>query len=463
METQQTIEKDLELEKKDSGMSKLDPDHLVKSYFHLALPVVLSSIVTIVYSLVDTYFIAQTNNTLLVAGVSVCAPLFTILMAFGNIFGQGGSSLISRLLGKQDFESVAKVSAFCFYIALVVGVVVGGILLILCDPFLTLLGSSTDTLPYAREYGVVLMIGAPIIVVNFIHMNLLRCEGMSGRSMLGTLTGAIVNIILDPILIPVMGAAGAALATVIGYLASDLLLLCFVLKKSHTLSIKPCLALPPAFVKDILSIGFTAAVTNIASSLCAILLNKQLLPYGDAKIAAMGIVQKVIMIVQMILVGFSFGGVPLFGFLAGAGDKKKTQQLLRFCLIFISGLALVMTGLVFVSAKLLLGVITPDAGLVQDGVPMLRWLAAGSVFGGIVMLMTCLCQADGKALPAMVLSLSRQGVIFVLVLLIAARFFGYTGLLSAQCAADVLSAAIAIIIYLHYWGKQNTVTKETLP
>ena len=455
MEDQQTPIQKPDLAKKNTSMSKLDPDHLVKSYFHLALPVVLSSIVTIVYGLVDTYFIAQTNNTLLVAGVSVCAPLFTILMAFGNIFGQGGSSLISRLLGKQDLASVAKVSAFCFYIALIVGALVGGILLILRDPFLTLLGCSADTLPYAREYGMILMIGAPFIVVNFIHMNLLRCEGMSGLSMLGTLTGAVVNIILDPILIPIMGAAGAAIATVIGYIASDLLLLCFVLKKSHHLSVKPCFTLPGSFIKNILAIGFTAAVTNIASSLCAILVNKQLLPYGDAKIAAMGIVHRVIMIVQMILVGFSFGGIPLFGYLAGAGYKKKTQQLLRFCLVFISSLALVMTVFVFLAAKPLIGIITPDADLVQDGIPMLRWLAAGSVFGGIVMLMTCLCQASGKALPAMVLSLSRQGVIFVIVLLLAARLFGYTGLLSAQCAADILSAILAIGIYIHDWGKQN--------
>ena len=438
-----------------------DPERLVSSYFHLALPVVLGSIITIVYSLVDTYFIAQTGNALLVAGVSLCAPLFTILMAFGNIFGQGGSSLISRLMGKREMDAVSRVSAFCFYIALAVGAVIGGGILLLRDPFLRLLGSSPDTLPYAREYGTVLLIGAPFIVVNFIHMNLLRCEGMAGLSMLGTATGAAVNMILDPLLIPGMGAAGAALATVIGYACSDALLLFFVLRRSRCLSVRPCLAVSGSFLRDILSIGFTAAITNIASSVCIILLNQQLLYYGDEKIAAMGVVLKVTMINQMILVGFSFGGIPLFGFLTGAGEKQKIRSLLRFCLLFLITLSLTMTLLVFLGAEPLLGLITPDAQLVADGIPMLRWQVAGSAFAGVVMLMTCLCQASGKAVPALILSLSRQGIIFVAVLPAAAAIAGYTGVLASQFVSDFLSALVAAVLFVYYFGgrKENRELK----
>lgn len=444
----------METGKGQGAANRLDADRLIPSYFHLSLPVVLSSIVTIVYNLADTYFIAQSGSALLIAGVSLCAPIFMILMAFGNIFGQGGSSLISRLLGKGDHAAVSRVSAFCFYIALAVGAALGGALLLARDPFLTLLGASRDTLPFAREYATVLLLGAPFIVVNFIHMNLLRCEGMAGLSMMGTVTGAVVNVILDPLLIPGLGAAGAAIATVIGYGCSDLLLLAAVLRRSRCLSVRPRWTVEGAYLKDILSIGFTAAITNIATSLCTILLNQMLLPYGDGKIAAMGIVLKVTMIVQMILVGFSFGGIPLFGFLAGAGEERKTRRLLRFCLMFLSALALLMTGLVSLAAAPLLRLITPDAILVADGVGMLRWQVAGSVFGGIVMLLTCLCQASGKAGPAMILSLSRQGVLFALVILVLSHWAGYAGVLASQCAADILSAAVAGGIYLRYWGRR---------
>ena len=423
-----------------------DLNHLNRAYLKLALPVASGMIVTLLYNLADTWFIAKTGNTELVAGVSLCAPVFTTLMAFGNIYGQGGSSLISRLMGQQRPDEVRRVSAFCFWIALAVGAVLGAVLLLFRDPFLSLLGSSPDTLPYAREYGTVLLLGAPFIVVNFIHMNLLRCEGMAGLSMCGTVVGAVVNVILDPLLIPGMGAAGAAVATVIGYLCSDIFLLVIVLSRSTSLSVRPAFRTEAPFLKDILSIGFTAAVTNIASSVCVILINQKLLPFGDDRIAAMGIVMKITMIVQMTLVGFSFGGIPLFGFLTGAGEKEKIRRLLRFCLLFLCALSLSMTALVMLAAGPLLGLITPDAALKAIGIPMLRWNVAGSVFAGIVMLSTCLCQASGKALPALVLSLSRQGVLFLLVLLAASALFGYRGILASQFAADLLSAMLAVLI-----------------
>ncbi len=440
------------MEQRENGLGS---GPLIPTWFRLSLPVVLGSIVTIVYNLADTYFIAQTGNALLIAGVSVCAPIFMILMAFGNIFGQGGSSLISRLLGQKRPEDVRRVSAFCFWIALAAGAVIGALFLLIRDPFLSLLGSSADTLPYAREYGTVLLIGAPFIVVNFIHMNLLRCEGMPGLSMCGTVTGAVVNVILDPLLIPGMGAAGAAIATVIGYVCSDLLLLGVVLLKSKVLSIHPTLKMEWTFLKDILSIGITAAITNIATSVCTILINQKLLVFGDDRIAAMGIVLKVTMIVQMILIGFSFGGVPLFGFLSGAGEKQKIRRLLRFCLLFLGVLSLVMTTAVVLAAEPLLRLITPDAELVSVGAPMLRWHVAGSVFAGFVMLATCLCQASGKAVPALMLSLSRQGIVFYIVLLTAAALFGYQGILVSQCAADVLSAVLALLILRFYFRERQ--------
>ena len=446
---------------KDERKGQIDSEHLIPEYFRLSVPVVLGSIVTIVYNLADTYFIARTGNELLIAGVSVCAPIFMILMAFGNVFGQGGSSLISRLLGKGNGRDAGRVSAFCFWAALLTGAVIGAVLLLVREPFLSLLGASPDTAAYAREYGTVLLIGAPLIVVNFIHMNLLRCVGMPGMSMIGTVTGAVVNVILDPLLIPGMGAAGAALATVIGYLCSDLFLLAVALRRGRQLSVRPTLRIEGAWLKSILSIGFTAAITNIATSVCTMLMNQQLAPYGDDRIAAMGIVLKVTMIVQMILVGFSFGGIPLFGFLEGAGEKEKIRRLFQFCLIFLGFTALAMTAVTALAAPGLLGLITPDGHLVSLGTEMLRWQVAGSAFGGMVMLTTCICQASGKAVPALILSLSRQGVVFAAVLMILSAAFGYDGIIRAQFAADALSALITVgILRFVVFGSRNGKTAQ---
>ena len=433
-----------------------DTERLVPTYFRLSLPVVFSMVVTLVYNLADTYFIAKTNDTLLVAGVSLCAPLFTALMALGNIYGQGGSSLISRLLGSGDRDSVRRVSAFCFYLAIATGIVIAIPMLLLRRPMLGMLGASPETYRHAEAYYLVIVSGAPLVILSFIHSNLMRSEGMSTLSMAGTVAGSLLNIALDPVFISVLGwgARGAALATVMGYALTDLLCLVFVRKKSAALSVDPRLAhVNRKERRQIFSVGFTAALTNIASSVCVVLMNQFLLPYGDEKIAALGIVLKVTMVVQLILVGFAFGGVPLFGYLYGAREREKLRRLLRFCTLFLCGLALTESLLIFLLARPLMGLFIRDAAIIADGAVMLRWLIAGMVFCAVVLLYTCLFQASGLALNALIMSLSRQGVLFVAVFLLATAIAGYQGFLAAQLIADACSAALALALYQKRFGK----------
>ena len=427
-----------------------DTEHLVRTYFTQALPVVFSMIVSLVYNLADTYFVARTGSTLIVAGVSVCAPVFTVLMAFGNIYAQGGSSLISRLMGKNDQGSVKRVSSFCFYLAIATGVVLAVPMLIFQGPVLRMLGASDEVMPYAREYYIVLAVSAPAIILPFIHSNLLRCEGSSTLSMLGNVGGSVVNIVLDPVFIQVlgMGAAGAAIATVIGNLASDLFFLIIVLRKSRHLSVDPrSWRVSGGELRQIFSVGITAAVTNIASSACVVVINQFLKGYGDEKIAAWGIASKVSMIAQMVLIGLAFGGVPLFGYLYGGRDFKKLKKLLRFCMAFISGYGLLMAAVIILLARPLAGVFMDDPGVTADSTLMLRWQVLGSAFAGIVLLFTCLFQATGKAGPALALSLSRQGLLFLAVLGAGVLIAGFDGLLAAQPIADALSAGLAIVMW----------------
>ncbi len=433
-----------------SQKSIFDTDRLVPTYFKLALPVVFSMVITLVYSLADTYFIAKTNDAMLVAGVSLCSPLFTALMAVGNIYGQGGSSLISRLLGGGDRESVRRVSAFCFYLSIATGAAIGAALLLLRGPMLGLLGASAETFRHAQDYYMVIVGGAPLVILSFIHSNLMRSEGMSTLSMAGTVWGSLLNIVLDPIFISVLGwgARGAALATVLGYTLTDALCLIFVTKKSAALSVDVRRArVSRGEVKQIFSVGFTAALTNFASSVCLVFMNQFLRPYGDEKIAALGIVLRVAMVVQLILVGFSFGGVPLFGYLYGARERDKLKSLLRFCTRFLCALALAESLAVFLLARPLMRAFIDNAAIVSDGAVMLRWQIPGMVFCAVVLLYTCLFQASGKALRALAMSLSRQGVLFVAVFLIATKIAGYRGFLAAQLIADALSAALALVLY----------------
>ena len=431
--------------------SFFDTRHLYRSYFKMAFPVVLGLVVTLIYNLADTFFIAQTNDTNLIAGVSLCAPVFTALMAFGNIYGQGGSSLVSRLLGKTDADGVKRVSSFCFYIALVTGIILAIAMAAFSRPILTVLGANADTLPHAFNYYIVLVLCAPVNVLSFIHSNLARCEGMSTQSMIDTILGAVVNIILDPILISVagMGAMGAAIATVIGYLCSVLYFLWLLHKKSRCLSVNARLCrVSRKELRQILGVGVTAALSNLMQSLCVIIVNQFLLPYGNDKIAAMGIVLKINMIAQLVLTGFAFGGVPLFGYLYGGQRRHEMKKRICFCLGFIAALSIALTAILCLSAMPLMGLFVEDKGMITTGAEMLRWQAATTLFAGIVLLVTVLFQAAGKVVPSFVLSISRQGVVFVAVLVVCVRLFAYRGVLMGQAVADILSAMIAIALLL---------------
>lgn len=271
--------------------SIFDLDHLYRTYFKMALPSVFGLMVSVVYNLADTFFIAQSNDTALIAGVSLCAPVFTALMAFGNIYGQGGSSLISRLLGQDDREGTGRVSSFCFYVALTTGVVLAALMMLFRVPLLGILGATAETMPHAQAYYTVLAIGAPATVLNFIHSNLVRCEGMATQSMIGSIGGTVINIILDPILITTVGwgAGGAAIATIVGYLCSDLYFLWLLHKKSRCLSVKLSQChVTGRELQQILGVGVTAALSNLMQSLTVIVMNQFLLPYGNDKIAAHG-------------------------------------------------------------------------------------------------------------------------------------------------------------------------------
>ena len=363
-----------------------------KAYLRLSLPLVFSMVVTLIYNLADTYFVAQTNDTNIVAGVSLGMPVFTLLMALGNIFGQGGTSLISRLFGQKDRQGMEHASSFCFYITGFLGILIAGFMLIFRIPLLHVIGASTETFAHASDYYIYLAIGAPAVMLSFIHSNFLRSEGMSKESMAGTVLGAVINIILDPVFISVLGlgASGAAIATVIGY----------------------------------------------------------------DKIAAMGIVLKVNMIALLLLTGFAFGGQPLFGYYYGSNDKKRLSKLLRFCFSFISIIAAALTAIIFVAAPFLMKCFMDNESIITDGTAMLRWQVITMVLVGVILLMTIIFQSMGKAAGSFILSVSRQGIVFLITLVIAYRTLGYMGIILSQAVADLLTAIIAILLFKNQLSKE---------
>lgn len=420
-----------------------------RAYFKMALPVVLSMLVSLVYNMVDTWFIAQTQNTALVAGVSLCAPMFTLMVAMGDIFGLGGSSLISRLLGQGEEKRVRHVSAFCSYGAIVWGVLVGALMLIFRQPILHLLGASSDTMDSAMAYYSYLALGAPVIIFTLVPSNILRTEGMAVASMVGSITGTVVNIILDPIFIfgLNMGAGGAALATVLSNVVSAVLFIVLLVTKSQRLSVRPgdC-SVQGKELREILVIGVPASITNLMQSFAMTLTNRFLLPYGTENVAALGIALKVNMIVMLIMVGFSFGAQPLLGYNYGANNRERLRDILKFDVLVQLVFSVVMTVVFLISAPQIIRIFMSDGGVIQAGSRILRCMVITMPLMGIILVCTTLFQAAGKAMPAFLLSISRQGVALLICMVVLSAVFGFYGVILAQAAADVVSVILALVL-----------------
>lgn len=421
-----------------------------KAYFQFALPVVFSMVISLVYNMVDTYFIAKTGNTALVAGVSISAPVFTLMIALGDIFGLGGSSVISRLFGQKQDDDGKRLSVFCFYAALLCGVLVAAVLLLFRTPILSLLGADAETMEYASQYYTFIALGAPFTILSLTPSNLLRTEGFARASMAGTVLGSVVNMILDPVFISVLGlgAAGAAIATVIGNICTDLFFVWFLLAKSKRLSINLSgFRITSAEIGEIMAIGIPASITNLMQSLGMTLTNRYLLPYGNDKVAAMGIAMKVNMIAVLILVGFAFGAQPLIGYNYGAKNKARLKEILRFCYGFECAAAAVLAVVLSLAAPAMIRMFMEEEAILSAGVPMLRMQQLGMVFVAVVLVTTCTFQSAGKAAGAFLLSVSRQGVVFIVVIMLASKIFGYSGVLLSQAVSDVITAVLAVWLF----------------
>lgn len=421
-----------------------------KAYFKFSLPVVCGMMISLIYNMVDTWFIARTGNTDLVAGIALGAPVFILMVAMGDMFGLGGASVISRLFGQKKDDEGRRISIFCFYAAIITGFIVSAFMILFRQPILGLLGANQDTMTYASSYYTYIALGAPLIIVSSIPNNQLRTEGFATQSMIGGAIGSVANIILDPIFIFVFGwgAAGAAIASVIGYVCTDIFYVWLLLRKTKKLSVDIReFRVVSADVLQILSIGVPACITNLMQSIGMTMLNRFLIPYGNDRVAAMGIVTKVNLIAAFIIIGFAFGAQPLIGYNYGAKNRDRLKKILRFCYGYECAVALLISGLMSLAAPWLLRMFIADEQIVSLGTPMLRMLQIGMVFMAVVLVTTVTFQAAGKAWGAFLLSVSRQGVIFAVVIFTASRLFGYKGVLMSQPMADVLTALLAVVLF----------------
>lgn len=425
-----------------------------KAYVQLAIPVVLSMTVTIVYNLVDTFFVSKTQNPNLVAGVSQGAPMFTLMLAIGDIFGLGGASVISRLFGEKKDDIAMNVSGFCFWASIFTGIIITILLVVFQAPILHLLGATPQTWKYAREYYLVIAAGSTFIINSLTPTNILRTEGLAFQSSLATIVGTVINIFLNPLFIfgLGLGAAGSALATVLGNVIADLMLIHYTnhLSKKLTTSIHRA-KISGKLIREVLVIGIPASITNLMNTFAVALTNNYLVKFGASAVAAMGIAMKVSMIANVIMIGFAYGGQPLIGYTYGAKDQKRFTETIRFGMTTIFFASLVGTIILEILAPEIIKLFMRDPEVVARGAVMIRWLASSAALAGLVLIFTTSFQSMGKPIPAFLMSLCRQGLIFAICIAILSRVFGYTGILASQALSDTLTMIFGALLMWRNW------------
>lgn len=421
-----------------------------KAVYMNALPAMAAMLMVLIYNLADTFFIGQTHDDLQVAAVSLATPVFLLFMAVGTIFGIGGTSVISRVLGEGRKEYAKKVCSFCMWSCVAVGLGMSLLFLLFMDELLSLVGASADTWDYAKTYLTIVSFSGPFVLIANCYSNVIRAEGQSGRAMLGQLLGNLLNVILDPVMI--LGfhwdIAGAAIATVIGNVMGALYYIVYFLRGKSTLSIR----LKDFTVKDkvaaeVLVIGIPAALGSLLMSVSNILMNSQMVRYGDMALAGVGVAMKVTMMTGMVCIGLGQGVQPLLGFCVGAKKWNRYKDILRFSLIFAFVLSTILTGICYVFTHQIVRVFLTDMAAFDYGVSFARILLYTSFLFGIFYVLINALQASGAAMESLIVNISRQGLIYIPAMFILGALFNETGLIWAQPVADILSLLLAIILY----------------
>ena len=423
-----------------------------KAVATMAVPTMISMLVVVIYNMADTFFIGQTKDPLQVAAVSLATPVFMIFMALGHLFGIGGSSAISRALGERHKDRACHISSFCCYGSLGLGVIVAILSVLGMETILHLIGASVNTIGFARQYLAIIAIGAPFIMFSTAFANILRGEGASRESMVGNLIGTVVNIILDPIMILVLGwgVTGAALATIIGNIAACLYYIAYYLRGKSTLSIHfRDFKMGDGIASGVAGIGIPASLNNILMSFANIILNQALVGYGDTPVAAMGVAMKSNMLVVLLQIGLCVGIQPLIGYNYGARNKKRLMSVFKFTGLVSIIMGTILTLFMIVARKTMIQMFINDAEVVQYGIQMVVALQLSAPFLGILFICINTIQGMGKALPSLILTICRQGLIFIPLIFVLNAMFGLDGVIYAQPAADYLSIVVAILICAH--------------
>lgn len=418
----------------------------------LAIPTIISMLVTSIYNMADTYFVSQINTSASGA-VGLVFSIMSIIQAVGFTVGMGSGSIASRLLGQGKGEQASTYASSAVLTALVLGLTLATLGLVHLKPLIWLLGSTETIYPYALDYARYILLGTPVMILSFTLNNLLRWQGKANLAVFGLATGGILNMILDPVFIFIfnMGIGGAGTATLLSQCISLTILSSFFVLKLSALRVSPaCISRSPQIYLDILKQGMPSFFRQGILSLSIMALNFNAKLYGDAAVAAIAIVSKAFMVVQSVIIGFGQGFQPVLGYNYGAGRLDRVKEALIFSLKVCTYFLIAATVLGLIFATPIITFFRNDPAVIDIGVRAFRFRCFTLPMGAILVFANMFFQSLGKSWRATILAICRQGLVIPMVYLLCWRF-GLTGLEITQAVSDLLAFLISCVIMIHYF------------
>lgn len=446
----------------ESNIYYLKESPIRKAIAHLSIPMMVGISATTIYNLINAYFIGLIHDTNMMSAITLAMPITIILMAVGNMFGVGGGSFITRLLGSGDTQKGKKVAGYSFYASIILGIIIGIVAIIFINPFVHLLGADSQTILYTKQYATILFAGGAAFILNFALEQLVRSEGASKESMYGMFISVTVSIVLDALLILVFNlhVIGAGISIVIANLASTTYYVWFLESKSE--SLKGFLKHFKLSLKDqleVYKIGVSELFKSAFMIITTLLLNNFSVQYGDNVVASFGIAVRITQLPEFLTMGLFLGAMPLFAYSFSAHNTKRLKESLKEVSLWIGGISIFFALIVYLFRVPVLGLFTNDPRVIQVGLTILVAQLVSSVFNGFSGLFTGIFQASGYGFQTGLMS-TIQGTFFIPVVLLLHHFYGLDGLIWSMTITEGIAFVAGVIMLIPYLKK---LSKNELP
>ncbi len=420
-----------------------------RAILHMVLPMLLSFIATVIYNITDAYFIGRLNNTSMMASVTLALPFSTVLMGLGHLFGAGSGTYISRLLGEKNMERIKYVSSINLWSSVFIGIVCMAVSHIGLSSILELLGAKGEALVHTKNYVSVFILASPFVIGSISLEEAVRAEGASVASMTGMILGVVLNIILDPIFIFIlhMGIVGAAVATVLGNVASMVWYIYYLQKKStvQNLSIKYFKPTKEIYI-TILKVGVASFLFDAFMVVISLLYNNYSMLYGDSAVASLGIAQRIIQLMDAVSMSFAMGSVPLIAYAYSAKNNDRLMEIIKKTIGIMSGIILSIALIIFALKAQIMGVFTNDNQVIEIGQRILLAQVCSTSFAALAGIFTGIFQAFGVGTQSTVMAILR-GLLFIPIIIIGNMLFQLDGIIWSMTISEGVTALVGIALW----------------